>query len=266
MTYSEACKRLADCGIENYKNEARILIEELCGEFSEACEYNSPKLISAIEKRCEHYPLQYIIGKWWFCRCTLEVNENCLIPRPDTELIVELAQKLLPKNAKFADLCTGSGCIAIAILDLRQDTVADAYDLYPKTLAVAQRNSEINNVSKRFFAKLGNVLSDELLGNQIYSAIISNPPYIRSDVIDGLSDEVHNEPRAALDGGDDGLIFYRAIIDNFEKNLDKDGFFLFEIGFDQAKELEELAAERGFSCKCYRDLGGCDRAVVLKRK
>lgn len=266
MTYSEMCSRLRDAGIENYHGEARILAEEICGEFSENKDFGDPRLDDAVNRRCGGFPLQYIIGKWWFCRCEFEVDENCLIPRPDTELIVELAQKKIRSNGCFADLCTGSGCIAVSLLDLREDLKALAVDLYPKTLDIAIRNAEKNKVSSRFSSMLGDVLSPDLLGNEKFDSIISNPPYIRRDVIPTLSKEVSYEPLAALDGGDDGLLFYRAILDNFEKNLEPDGFFLFEIGYDQASDMRELAASRGFECIIYRDLGGNDRAALLCRK
>ena len=265
MTYGEICRSLKDSGIDNYRQEAAILIEELCHSFEEEKDYDSPALLAAVEKRCARYPLQYIIGKWWFARCEFEVNENCLVPRPDTELIVELAQKRLPKDASFADLCTGSGCIAISVLDLRADTVGDAYELYPKTLEIAQRNASRNGVEKRFHPILGDVLEPSLLGDKRYAAIISNPPYIRTDVIETLETEVQQEPYVALDGGEDGLIFYRAIVENFSGNLEENGFFLFEIGYDQADDLRVIASENGFSCEIYKDLGGCDRAALLRK-
>lgn len=265
MTYTEICDMLERAGIENSRWEARLLIEELLFEFSEEKDYKSEKLECAVARRCERYPLQYIIGKWWFARCELEVDENCLVPRPDTELLVELAMKRLPEGAVFADLCTGSGCIAIALLDLRADTNAYAVELYPKTLELACRNSVKNNVSDRFEGVLGDVLKKQTLGGRSFNAIISNPPYIRQDVIPTLEKEVQSEPHVALDGGEDGLIFYRAIVENFADNLTPEGFFLFEIGYDQAEDIKMIAAENGFSCEIYKDLGGCDRAALLRR-
>ena len=121
MRAEEIRKKLSDAGIEEAFYEARILIEEICGEdVSEEKDYVSAELEAAILKRSKNYPLQYILGKWWFARCEFFVDENCLIPRADTELIVELAMKKLPRDAFFADLCTGSGCIAVATLDLRK--------------------------------------------------------------------------------------------------------------------------------------------------
>lgn len=266
MTYSEICQALKSAKIENYAWEARLLIEELCGAFSEEKDYTSDVLTEAVEKRCTRYPLQYIIGKWWMANCEFFVDESTLVPRPDTETVVELGAKLLPRNAHFADLCTGSGCIAISILDLRPDTVADAYELYPKTLEMAKKNAAHNRVSERFSPFLGDVLQNDLLGEKKYSAIISNPPYIRTDVIDTLEKEARTEPVAALDGGEDGLIFYRAIVKGFWKNLEENGFFLFEIGYDQADDLRVIASENGFSCEIYKDLGGCDRAALLRKR
>ena len=266
MTAKEIREALRSCGIENYMLETEILIEEICGEFAEDRDYDSQKLCDAVAKRCERYPLQYIIGKWWLARCEFFVDESCLVPRPDTETVVELALKELPEGGRFADLCTGSGCIAISILDIRKDTYADAYELYPKTLEMAKRNAEHNNVSERFSPFLGDVLQEDLLGEKKYDAIISNPPYIRTDAIDTLETEARTEPRAALDGGEDGLIFYRSIVENFAKNLTPDGFFLFEIGFDQGEDLCSIAEKHGFDCKIYKDLGGCDRAALLRKK
>ncbi len=265
MNYQEICRRLREARVEYPENEARLLIEELCGSFDPDGDYSSDELVAAVEKRCTRYPLQYILGKWWFARCEFEVSEHCLVPRSDTELLVELAQKLLPKNGCFADLCTGSGCIAVATLDLRPDTFADAYELYPETLSLATRNAAKNRVAERFVPILGDVLEEKLLGDREYDAILSNPPYIQSSVIDTLEKEVLQEPRAALDGGEDGLLFYRAILKNFAKNLKDGGFFLFEIGYDQGEDLKQLSLEQGFSCEIKKDLGGCDRAALLYR-
>lgn len=267
MRFTEICGMLSGAGIENSRNEAEILIEELLGEasVSDVCEYDSDILLPAIEKRCAGYPLQYIIGKWWFARCVFEVDENCLIPRPDTEVVVEEAVRLIPKNSRFADLCTGSGCIAVALLDLRPDLYGIAVELYPKTLEIAKRNAVRNSVDGRLSFIEGDVISGEVLGDEKYGAIISNPPYIRSDVIGTLSREVLFEPRAALDGGEDGLIFYRVIVRDYAKNLEDGGCFIFEIGYDQAEDIKAIARESGFDCTIVKDLGKNDRVAILKR-
>ena len=153
MTYREICESFKKVNIENARGEAELLISEICGEFSENVDFSDARLCEAVRRRCEGYPLQYIIGKWWFARCELEVSEDCLVPRPDTECVVEEAVRLLPQNARFADLCTGSGCIAISIADLREDVVGVAVELYPKTLELAKRNKNscVNKIEKGSF-------------------------------------------------------------------------------------------------------------------
>ena len=148
MTGKEIAEELKLGGVENYIFEARILCEELCGVFSEDRIYDSEEIAKAVEKRASGYPLQYILGKWWFWDCEFFVDENCLIPRADTEAIVEKAIKLLPKNAYFADLCTGSGCIAISVLNTLKNSHADAYELYEKTLEIAKKNARVIKVAK----------------------------------------------------------------------------------------------------------------------
>ena len=265
MTYREICESFKKVNIENARGEAELLISEICGEFSENADYQDDRLFEAVKRRLEGYPLQYIIGKWWFARCEFEVSEDCLVPRPDTEAIVEEAVKLLPPDARFADLCTGSGCIAISIADLRGDVTGAAVELYPRTLALAKRNADRNNVSHKIDFVEGDVLSGDVLANEVFDAIISNPPYIRTDVIDTLSAEVKHEPREALDGGEDGLIFYRAIVERYQRNLGAGGCFIFEIGYDQAEDIQSIAAKNSFSCIVKKDLGGNDRVAVLKR-
>lgn len=262
MKAREIAEWLKSGGIENYIFEAKILCEELYGVFSEDKEYPDEIKI-ALEKRCSGYPLQYIIGKWWFWDCEFFVDENCLIPRADTESIVERAIKLIPDGGYFADLCTGSGCIAISVLNTLKSSRADAYDLFPNTLEIAKKNAIHNKVDSRFSGLLGDVLSPALLGEKKYDAIISNPPYIRSDVVPTLEHDVLCEPHAALDGGDDGLIFYRAILDNFKGNLKDGGMFIFEIGYDQGDELLDLAIERNMKCTLFKDLCGNTRGAII---
>lgn len=264
MTFENICDRLKAAGIEDYRYEAMILISELCGEMSEYTEYDSTSLASAVERRCEHYPLQYILGKWWFGDCEFKVDEGCLIPRADTETVVETALRYLPCDKRFADLCAGSGCIGVLLLHMRKDLRCDAVELYPKALALAQENAELNGVSDRYAITRGDVLLGEGLCGE-YAAIISNPPYIRRDVIKTLSQEVRYEPHAALDGGEDGLVFYRAILEKYIHHLAPDGVFIFEIGYDQAQDIKALAELHSLSCEIIRDLCKNDRVAVLRR-
>lgn len=276
MTYRMICERLRLAGIESADWDARLLIEHALGQ--DATRYlldpdgdlpPSEWLMDAVAKRETRYPLQYILGEWDFYRQTYEVSPDCLIPRADTELLVEEAIKKLPHGARFADLCTGSGCIAISVLAERQDTTAIAVDKFENTLSVARRNAEKNGVLARAELFCADVLIPDFLpvADGSLDAILCNPPYIRTSVLSELAPELEAEPRAALDGGEDGLIFYETLLRNASKYLKEDGFFLFEIGYDQAEELRELGARYGFSgVRVLRDYGGNDRVVCLWRE
>ncbi len=272
MKYKDIIDKLMQISPYEYENEAKLLIETFTKNRISHYLINkdegifSDELELALKKREQHIPLQYILGKWEFYRQTYIVDENCLIPRSDTEILVEKAIELLPKDAHFIDLCTGSGCIAVSTLAERVDTTAVMVDKFPKTIEIASKNAVLNGVDKRVTPMLFDVLNEEnaLLGN-LYDAILSNPPYIRPEVIAELSDEVKHEPYAALYGGDDGLIFYNKIIKDYSVFLKNDGFMLFEIGYDQANDLHRIANENGFNCQIFKDYGGNDRVALLRR-
>ena len=270
MTYNEICIALADAGIENDRGEASMLICRFCNinkaELLSRREedFDSPELESAVIKRCSHYPLQYILGYWDFCRETYRVTENTLIPRQDTEKLVELAVRLMPKQSRFIDLCTGSGCVAISTLAARPDCHAVAVDLFEETLKIAGENAETNGVGDRIGFLAQNVLKPDFMDDLgEFDCILSNPPYIETEQISLLSEEVSFEPEAALDGGDDGLDFYRVIIKEYGKYLRSGGLMLLEIGWNQAKAVSAIAHEAGFRCEVYKDYGGNDRVAYL---
>ncbi len=271
MTYRQLCTKLQDAKIENAEWDALCLMEHFCSVSSSSLrlepdrDYQNAALDQAVNRRLSHEPLQYILGEWEFYRQTYEVSPDCLIPRADTEILVEVATRLLPMGARFADLCTGSGCIAISTLAERPDTTAIALEKFPNTLSLAKRNAKKNEVDTRFCGILADVLSPApTFEGAPFDAILSNPPYIPTKDIDTLSPEVHAEPTVALDGGVDGLLFYRAILKNYAPLLKEDGFFLFEIGFDQVDRLIALGKEHHFAhIRIIRDLGGNDRVVYL---
>lgn len=272
MTYGSIVECLKDAGIENAETEAALLLAHFCDVSraqllsSPQREYEDAALTEAIDRRCDHYPLQYLFGEWDFFGETYFVNESCLIPRSDTECLVEQAISLLPQNARFADLCTGSGCIAISTLKHREDCTALALDLFEETLETAKRNAERNSVASRLTYRLADVLKPNALeGEEKFDAILSNPPYIRTAILNTLEEELFSEPRAALDGGEDGLTFYRAVLSEHGKHLKENGFILFEIGFDQKEDIEALAAFYGYSCEVRNDLSGNPRIALLKR-
>lgn len=278
MPYSYRALRrtLQEAGIEDASDEAALLLEHFCGVNRTSClidpdrAYDGEELSAAVARRSAHYPLQYILGTWHFYGCTFHVNEHCLIPRPDTECLVEEAVRVLPPGAFVADLCTGSGCIAIALLKARPDVRAVALELYPDTLALAVKNAEENGVADRMIPISADLLSDgasALAALAPFDAILSNPPYIPTETVNGLAPELSHEPRAALDGGADGLTFYRAILTDYPSLLKPGGRMLLEIGYDQAEHIVGLArtylpAAAG-SASVKKDLGGRDRVFSL---
>lgn len=272
MTYQEICRCLRDAGIENAEWDAALLLERFCGvdihklHLEKEVDYTGSALLSALEKRAARYPLQYLLGEWQFYRQTYEVTPDCLVPRPDTEILVEEAIRLLPRGAYFADLCTGSGCIAVSVLAERPDTRCVAVDKFAATLAVARRNAERQGVLDRIELVQSDVLLPRYVSEHPLDAILSNPPYIPTGDLASLSDEVHAEPQVALDGGEDGLTFYRGILQMQAERLKEDGFILFEIGYDQAEAVCALGRRAGFfQSRVIRDFGGNDRVVLLQR-
>ena len=270
MTYHEITKALANAEIENYRAEAAMLICRFCGVNQAELllrhdeDFDSPELEHAVIQRISHYPLQYILGYWEFCHETYRITEDTLIPRADTEKLVELATRLLPERARFADLCTGSGCVAVSTLAARTDCRAVAVDLFPKTLEIARENAEQNGVGDRLGFLEAGVLSPAFMDSLgTFDAILSNPPYIETEQLSLLEPELAFEPNAALDGGDDGLKFYRVIIGEYEKYLSENGFMLLEIGCDQGKAVSTIAAHAGYRCEVYKDYGGNDRVAYL---
>lgn len=212
----------------------------------------------AIERLKNGEPFAYVIGEWYFYDETYKVSPDCLIPRPETEHLVEWLTQNLPQNGVFVDLCTGSGCIAISTLSHRKDLTALAVDISDKALDIARENAALNGVSDRITFAHADILNDEFLAKQKFDAIVSNPPYIQSDVIDTLSVQVKNEPRIALDGGSDGLDFYRVIFEKYPKNVKDGGAIICEIGYDQGQVLRDL-----FGCEIRKDYSHNDRIALL---
>lgn len=207
-------------------------------------------------------PLAYILGEWYFYNEVYTVTPDVLIPRPDTEILVQETIRRLPKNTRFLDLCTGSGCVAVSVLANRPDLTAVAVDISEPALRIAAQNAERNGVSDRItFARADVLHCDPRSLGYDFAAVCSNPPYINSDVIETLSPQVRCEPRIALDGGADGMDFYRAVLQNFPAVLRSDGIFLFEIGYDQSDKIRRTAAPR--SCEILYDYSGNTRVAVI---
>ena len=221
-----------------------------------------------INKLINGKPLQYITNNQEFMGLNFFVNENVLIPQPDTEIIVEETLKkckeLLLKNGKIKilDLCTGSGAIAVSLsIFLGDEAEVFASDISTKALEVAKYNNGKNNTNVRFIES--NLFKN--IQEQKFNIIVSNPPYIRSDVINKLSKQVQHEPHLALDGGEDGLKFYKKIIEQ-SCNYIENGYLILEIGYDQKEDVENLLKEnKNYSeIKTIQDLSGNDRCVIAK--
>ena len=268
MTKAELIEALAAAGSDEPRAEAKIILEEIFGvpfatqQLYPDREYDEKKLREVISQRGTGEPLQYIIGHAYFCREKYILNSDCLIPRQDTELLVYKAAELLPPHAHFADLCTGTGCVAISTLCERKDTTAEACDVSEGAVAAARENARLNGVSGRLAVYSADIFKDPLKDKK-YNAILSNPPYIPTEVVKTLDREVLREPHRALDGGEDGLDFYRYIIKNFKKNLADGGFFAFEIGYDQGEAIVSLGKSEGCSCEVFRDVSGMARVAIL---
>ena len=212
-----------------------------------------------LRERGKRIPLQHLTGEQEFMGLSFTVNDRVLIPRQDTELLAEEALKRLRPGARVLDLCTGSGCIAISLKKIRPDLDVTASDLSGQALEIARENA------KRLMTDIDFVQSDlleELSGT--FDMIVSNPPYIPTKTIDTLMEEVRfHDPKMALDGGADGLFFYRRIIAESKSHLTRGGWLIFEIGHDQGETVSHMMMEGSYTgVRVIKDLSGLDRVVV----
>ena len=268
MKLSEAVKILREAGVPDALYDARALYETFGGLsrtelFGNDPDVSSEKLSEAVHRRAEREPLQYIIGEVGFYRETYRVTPDCLIPREDTELLVDTAVHLLSDGAKFLDLCTGSGCVAISTLKNTKSTTATAVDISHGALLIARENAAINGVSDRLKLLEYDVLNTPAPSER-YDAILSNPPYVKDDVYPTLEDEIFHEPRAAFVGGTDGGDFYRTITSKYKSLLSEGGFIAYEIGYDQSELITEVARDNGMSAEIVNDLSGRPRVAILR--
>ena len=220
----------------------------------------------AIKKLIEGIPLQHITHRQEFMKLMFYVDENVLIPRPDTEILVEEVIKIAKKiNAKkFLDLCTGSGAIAVSLAKYIEQSEITAVDISGKALNVAKLNAKNNEVDDKITFVESDLFSN--LKKEKYDMIVSNPPYIKTDIIKKLDKEVQKEPYIALDGGYDGLDFYRKIINEADEYLKFHGYLCLEIGYNQKEEVEELIRkqEKYTDTYCKKDLCDNDRVIIAK--
>lgn len=273
--YKVGTVKLAEEGIEEFSLDAWYLLEYVTGVskamyFAEperaVSEENADRYIDCIRRRAAHIPLQHITGEQEFMGYPFCVNEHVLIPRQDTEILVEEAIQVMRPKMKVLDMCTGSGCIVLSILKMCRekyymtDLQGIGADVSEEALKVARENGRrlgvpVTWIRSDLFAKIPE--------EEKYDVIVSNPPYIETVVIDTLQEEVRlHDPYIALDGKEDGLYFYRRIISEAGKYLKTQGKLMFEIGCDQAEAVEELMKNAGYEqITVKKDLAGLDRVV-----
>ena len=270
--YEQGCRTLQAAGIEEAALDARLLLEAVCGtdrndllvhgEQPVAPEAEE-KYLNWIRQRAEHIPLQQLTGEQGFMGLTFSVNEHVLIPRQDTEILVEEVLKELHDRMRILDMCTGSGCILLSLLHYSNDCEGLGVDLSAEALEVAGRNVlKVLTPEKAEHAHfLQSDLFEKVEGK--FEIIVSNPPYIASAEVEKLMPEVRDhEPRMALDGTEDGLYFYRRIIEEAGKHLVSSGMLFFEIGYDQGQAVSELMRTEGYcEVQVVQDYAGLDRVV-----
>lgn len=244
----------------NQTKQHLIINSEEIVEPSKINEYNN-----YLQLIIQGTPIQYITNHQQFMALDFYVDENVLIPQPDTEILVEEGLKIIKEqNMKVLDLCTGSGAIAVSIAHYCQNSTVTATDISKEALEVARKNANLNNVNIEF---IESDLFDELT-ERSFDIILSNPPYIETDIINTLVKDVQSEPHLALDGGKDGLKFYRRILAEAHKYLKTDGYLMLEIGYNQGNAVINLKHNnlKLITKQPIKDLDGNDRVVIFQKE
>lgn len=267
VLYRMGAEKLKGAGIEEAALDARLLLEAVCGtdrthllshgnEHVTEEQYNC--YVNYIKDRSLHIPLQHILGYQEFMGLSFVVTPDVLIPRQDTETLVEEVMRNLHDGMHILDMCTGSGCILLSLLKYSNDCVGTGVDFSEKALLVAKKNADALGLRAEF---VQSDLFEKVTGK--FDIIVSNPPYIPSKVIPTLMEEVRNhDPLIALDGREDGLYFYREIIRHAGEYLYPGSMLFFEIGADQAADVCRYMNEAGYKeVTVCRDLSGMDRVV-----
>ena len=282
MNIREAIKTgmnmLKEKNIEDATLKSKMIMENVLGQNRQyiiandlnQLDYEQEKeYFFEIEKLLENNPIEYITNKKEFMNLELYVNQDVLIPRQDTEILVEEVINILHKNKaeniQILDMCTGSGAIAIALAKNVEKCIVDAVDISSGALEVVRKNVVKNQVEDKI-----NIINSDLFSkvhNKKYNLIVSNPPYIERNVIEKLDKQVQKEPILALDGGDDGLDFYKKIINEAPSYLESDGYLCFEIGYNQKNAVQNLLSNSGKyqEIYCKKDLCGNDRVIIAKK-
>lgn len=267
---SSIVKTLKDSGNDNPYFEAHLILRRVLGlspidlvlkKNTEIEEEKRLKIEEYTNRRTKKEPLQYILQSQEFMGLDFYVDENVLIPRQDTEVLVEhILEHFGGAGINAIDFGTGSGCIAVSIAKMNKKAFVKAVDISEGALSVAKRNADANGVSDRISFERADIFSYDTYGK--YNLIVSNPPYIRSADIEGLQADVKDyEPVGALDGGESGLLYYERIVSFAPKLLCEDAMLAFEVGYDQAEEVKKMLEGNFKEIKIIKDLCGVDRVV-----
>lgn len=268
-------KKLKEKSIDSYMLDAQLLLGMVLGKDKiyvitnrdkEVSHKDEKEYIALIEKRSRKMPIKYILGETEFMGFDFDVEEGVLIPRGDTEILVEELLSIINEDEELniCDLCSGSGAIGISLAMNRKNIKVDEIDNYDIPEKVTKSNIVKHGLENRVKFIKSNLLEEVIKVGKKYDIIVSNPPYIKACEIEGLMDDVKlYEPHVALDGGEDGLIFYRRIIEESRLTLNENGILAFEIGHDQGLDVRILMEEAGFSnVKLVKDLAGLDRVLL----
>ncbi len=275
--YQSGVELLKEAHKEDFEFDARCLLEFSLGLDTTQFLLSRSKFVTdddkseylkLIKRRTDGEPLQYIIGKWEFYGNDFYVGEGVLIPRPETEILVDNAKDFLQNKTQpvIVDFCSGSGCIAISLAKLFPNALIYAVEKYPVAFSYLKKNITLNEI-KNIKPINGDLFDNTLFDGISFDLIVSNPPYIRSDDIKALECEVLKEPVTALDGGKDGYDFYRFLSEFwFDKHLKADGAIMLECAEDQGNYLAEMLNLFGGKSKIVRDLSGLQRVVISHKQ
>lgn len=270
--YINAKNLLQKSGIEDFAYDARLILENILSighnEWLISLNKTIPSeklalLDEKLEKRQNRYPLQYILGEWNFYKYSFKVGEGVLIPRSDTEILVEKCCEYLKtvKQPKVLDLCAGSGCIGISIAKDFPQSAVFAVEKFDSALEYLNRNIEHNNATNVTVIK-GDVLAGDG-SDGVYNLIVSNPPYIPPCEMEIISPETRFEPKTALLGGQDGMLFYKAIVKEYKNSLTKGGMLAFEVGINEDRKVAEILKTADFkNITVTKDFNGINRVVT----
>ncbi len=270
--YNHTKQKLKSAGIEDFVFEAKIIIKHITGlnnsqiltEYTkELTEFQQNNLTAILRQREIRYPLQYILGEWDFYKYKFKVGVGVLIPRSDTEVLVEECAKFLQgkPSPKVLDLCAGSGCIGISLAKDFPDSAVVLVEKYTEALRYIEQNVKFNSVENTYVLQ-GDIF-DGTANNESYDLIVSNPPYIPPKEMSLTSPEVKFEPETALLGGEDGLDFYRAIIKNYKNSLKPQGMLAFEVGINEAEQVKSILMDQGFDkIEIVKDFNEIERVVT----